>query len=255
MQIHLFAMVRIKLKTTHKVKYCFALDRSQFASTVLWLEDQKIRFYKIEDREALRAIGITADWQKAWDKAYTQLRNDVGMPAELNSQIEELSWLLSYAVRLEYMDNGDLSFNSTHITMVNASYIYITVDTYKEFTAEKVMQLNKPINPTVASTNPFDKMNMVSEDFKNGVENLTQKLKVGKHVDHLVRLQVASRVIHDQLRPEVLNEPIAKGAAYPIKGGDKCAFDDKDVDQAAKILRLLQIQVNAFIEKKKLQCP
>lgn len=29
--------------------------------------------------------------------------------------------------------------------------------------------------------------------------------------------------------------------AFPIKDGGKCAFDDKDVDQAAKILRLLQI--------------
>lgn len=118
---------------------------------------------------------------------------------------------------------------------------------YKEFTAEKVLQLNKPINPTVASSNPFDKMNMMSEDFKGGVESLTQKLKIGHHTDHLVKLQAASRVIHDQLRPEALKEPLPKGAAFPIKSGDKCAFDDKDVDQAAKILRLLQIQIRSNI--------
>lgn len=81
--------------------------RAQFASTVLWLEDQKIRYYKIEDREALRNIDITKDWEPAWELAYKQFQIDVGMPtAILRSAAEELSWLLSYAVRLEYLDNG-----------------------------------------------------------------------------------------------------------------------------------------------------
>lgn len=75
-------------------------DRSQFANTVLWLEDQKIRHYKIEDRTGLRAIGTPN-----WETAYGKYKEDVGM-MKLNNPVEELSWLLSYAVRLEYFDNG-----------------------------------------------------------------------------------------------------------------------------------------------------
>lgn len=102
------------------------------------------------------------------------------------------------------------------------------------------------MNPTIASTNPLDKMNMHSEEFLGGVRVLAAKLNVGEHHNHLVVLEAVSRVIHAKLRPHALLQPIPHGTAFPIKDGDKCAFDDKDVDQAAKILRLLQIQVSVL---------
>lgn len=82
-------------------------DRSHFANTVLWLEDQKIRQYKIEDREPLRAIDVpNLDWEPAWNKFYQKYQMDVRMPtAILTTPAEEISWLLTYAVRLEYTDN------------------------------------------------------------------------------------------------------------------------------------------------------
>lgn len=81
------------------------VDQSQFASTILWLEDQKIRHYKIEDREPLRQIGISDNWLSAWEEAYSKYKGDIKMP-NFKSPLEELSWLMSYAVRLEYLDNG-----------------------------------------------------------------------------------------------------------------------------------------------------
>lgn len=69
------------------------------------MEDQKIRLYKIEDREALRKIGDNPNWDTAWEEAYKKFKNDVGMPA-LDAPAEEVSWLLMHAVKLEYMDNG-----------------------------------------------------------------------------------------------------------------------------------------------------
>lgn len=78
----------------------FNLDATHFASTVLWLEDQKIRLYKIEDREGLRQIG-----KPEWQNAYAKFKIDVGMPT-LNSPIDELSWLMIHAVKLEYLDHG-----------------------------------------------------------------------------------------------------------------------------------------------------
>lgn len=102
----------------------------------------------------------------------------------------------------------------------------------------------KLVDPTIASTNPLDKMNMQSEEFISGVRGLAAKLNVGEHHNHLIVLEAVSRVIYGKLRPEALLQSLPHGTAFPIKDGDKCAFDDKDVDQAAKILRLLQIQVS-----------
>lgn len=68
---------------------------------VLWLEDQKIRHYKIEEREGLR--NIDGD---NWKEAYDIYQRDLVSPATEGQPNEQLNWLLSYAVRLEYADNG-----------------------------------------------------------------------------------------------------------------------------------------------------
>lgn len=87
--------------------YSRPIDQTQFSSTILWLEDQKIRQYKIEDRETLRQIGTSANWLPAWQEAYSKYKRDVNMPV-FNASLEEMSWLMSHAVRLEYLDNGIL---------------------------------------------------------------------------------------------------------------------------------------------------
>ena len=44
-----------------------APDETQFRNCIVWLEDQKIRHYKIEDRGNLRNIP-SSDWPKAYQK-------------------------------------------------------------------------------------------------------------------------------------------------------------------------------------------
>lgn len=68
---------------------------------MLWLEDQKIRHYKIEDRAGLRNIDA-----ESWKEAYDSYQKDLVSPASKGTPNEQLNWLLSYAVRLEYADNG-----------------------------------------------------------------------------------------------------------------------------------------------------
>ena len=46
---------------------CFVSDESQFRNLIVWLEDQKIRHYKIEDREALRNTD-SETWPDAFSK-------------------------------------------------------------------------------------------------------------------------------------------------------------------------------------------
>ena len=46
----------------------FCLDQKQFSSLVVWLEDIKIRLYKIDDRTTLRDTE-----NKQWPAAFTQV--------------------------------------------------------------------------------------------------------------------------------------------------------------------------------------
>lgn len=86
---------------------------------ILWLEDQKIRQYKIETREGLRQMQSN-DWQKAFD---TYIK-DVGCPIPSNKPIEQFEWLLSFAVRLEFADNGILLSIQSCFYYFNACYFF-----------------------------------------------------------------------------------------------------------------------------------
>lgn len=140
---------------------CFfnCTDDQDFASTILWLEDQKIRQYRIEDREPLRNI----DDYPSWSKAFEKYKNDVGVP-KFDTRTEDLDWILGYAVRLEYMDRAD---------------------DFKGITGALVEEAKRPVDPTIASKNPFDSMDMSCEDFEQGVRRLGRMLNIAHHPDHL----------------------------------------------------------------------
>ncbi|XP_036162848.1 RNA transcription, translation and transport factor protein isoform X3 [Myotis myotis] len=75
-------------------------DETEFRNFIVWLEDQKIRHYKIEDRGNLRNIH-SSDWPKFFEKYLT----DVSCPFKIEDRQEAIDWLLGLAVRLEYGDN------------------------------------------------------------------------------------------------------------------------------------------------------
>ncbi|GFN79035.1 upf0568 protein c14orf166 homolog, partial [Plakobranchus ocellatus] len=76
------------------------IDESQFRSLILWLEDQKIRHYKIEDRAALRNVE-----SEEWTKALHEYLLALHCPYSSDNKRSLVDWLLGYAVRLEYGDN------------------------------------------------------------------------------------------------------------------------------------------------------
>lgn len=79
-------------------------DEKQVRNLILWLEDQKIRHYKIEDRGPLRNID-----SPDWIKVFNNYCNDISSPIKSNRLVEHLEWLVTFAVRLEYSDNGKFS--------------------------------------------------------------------------------------------------------------------------------------------------
>lgn len=91
-------------------------DPKQFRATILWLEDQKIRHRKIEDRADLRNF---LDKPNEWTDEYNVYKRELGMPTILKSPTEELAWIIGYAIRLEYYDDG--SFR----TMAKINYNFI----------------------------------------------------------------------------------------------------------------------------------
>lgn len=125
----------------------------------------------------------------------------------------------------------------------------------------KEVEQNKSSAPSVKSVNPFDNLDckfisihnsllslqcsvftVSSPQFEAGVRTLAQKLSVPHHPDHLQVLAAVGRVIKDNLNKEALKQPVLEGKPYPIFEGVGMNQEDADVEQAARILRLLQIQ-------------
>ncbi|XP_046402283.1 RNA transcription, translation and transport factor protein [Ischnura elegans] len=205
-------------------------DDRQFRSLIVWLEDQKIRHYKIEDRENLRNI-TSPDWP-----SYFQQYNKDLVAPDFKKREEQLDWLLSFAVRLDYADNAEK---------------------YKDQTSESVKK-NLSNAPKVVSENPLDNLDFEADEFKKGVNTLAQLLNVTQHPDHLITLSAISKVVTQRLSAEALENPksvIIQGTPFPVQEAD-LGFDTGDyvLNQAAKVLRLLHIHELRDLQTKINEC-
>ena len=78
-------------------------DDKQFRNIVVWLEDQKIRRYKIEERESLRQIQ-----SELWEETFRQYLIDLDCPITSSPKNEILDWLLGLAVHFEFSEKPEL---------------------------------------------------------------------------------------------------------------------------------------------------
>lgn len=79
-------------------------DAEHFRKVILWLENQKIRHYKIDDRKELRDITSTE-----WPKTFEKYCNDVQCPVTKN-MVDQLEWFIGYAIWLEFEDDSKYGF-------------------------------------------------------------------------------------------------------------------------------------------------
>ncbi|XP_077462165.1 RNA transcription, translation and transport factor protein [Stigmatopora argus] len=188
-------------------------DETQFRNIIVWLEDQKIRHYKIEDRGNLRNIP-NSDWPKAFHK-YLQ---DVNCPFGVSERAEAVDWLLGLAVRYEYGDN---------------------LDKYRDCPP---LQATSDIRVT---SDPLVHLDSDSPDFKAGVLALANILKIQRHDDYLVMLKAIRILIQERLSPEAIAKASQSREGVPV-ALDKhiLGFDtgDATLNEAAQILRLLHIE-------------
>lgn len=188
-------------------------DETQFRNCIVWLEDQKIRHYKIEDRGNLRNI-LSSDWPQAYQK-YLQ---DVTCPFGGQERQEALDWLLGLAVRYEYGDNVDKYKNcEPHTSSKNSD----------------------------KSVYPLINLDSSSPEFKAGVMALANILKIQRHDDYLVMLKAIRLLIQERLSPEAISKASQTREGVPV-ALDKhiLGFDtgDATLNEAAQILRLLHIE-------------
>jgi RLL motif-containing protein 1 len=201
-------------------------NQTDYRNLVLWLEDQKIRHYKIDDRAGLRNVN-----SPDWDKQFQQYLHSLDSPKFSRGE-ETMDWLISLAVRFEFADNKD-----TYNKQLNQ------VDT-----------MNGADKPKIVHTNPLDNLDFQSKEFIAGVNNLADCLNVPKHPDHLITLQAVSKYVSTRLTGSAIQDPssvISKGQPYPIKDSNlQIDSSDKDVGLAAKILRLLYITDLRLLQTK-----
>lgn len=179
----------------------------------MWLEDQKIRHYKIEERGNLRNI-LSAEWPQF----YKQFLEDVSCPFSTEERQEALDWLLGLAVRYEYGDNVQKYKTVTPISVSNNG--------------------DQPADPLIH----LDREN---PDFKAGVMALANILKIQRHDDYLIMLKAIRILIQERLSPEAIAKASQSKEGLPV-ALDKhiLGFDtgDATLNEAAQILRLLHIE-------------
>lgn len=215
------SMYRRKLKALgyHHPETFDVNNEDEFRNLVVWLEDQKIRYYKIDERKELR------DTKRIeWTKSLKKYLDDLQCPLDFSQKSSVVDWLLAHAVRVEFAENAE-----TYRAAVQ------TVKKEKVEVIEEQSLDDSLINLTV--DNP---------DLKAGVASLSKLLSLPEHPDHFVLLQAIHSLIEGKLSSlaSKTGKKVNKNTedVIPLRKVD-LGFNtgDSAVNDAAKIIRLLHV--------------
>ena len=198
---------------------------------VVWLEDQKIRHYKIEDRTPVREatgkewVTVFKNYLKALECPY---RVELDLPAVVD-------WLLGVAVRCEYAEAAESNPDLRRGIGEKGSATSLS------------RQMSMPAKGSPLDIPPTD------ETFISGTQALAKLLKIAPHHDPTVLL-AASRIVIQEKLAESVTGKAKEDKEQNGKDTDtykeftitakECGFDlgDPVLSEAAKVLRLLHLQ-------------
>lgn len=191
-----------------------------FRKVTVWLEEQKIRRYTIEDRKDLRDLK-----NESWPQTFAKYCADVQCPVS-GSPISQLEWLIGHAIWLEAENN---------------------VEEYSQNVKEMKLKTKQEAKlPQLKSKNPLDNLDFDSNEFKDGIHAVAKMLRVPQHPNHLLMLKACSKLVRKRLNADCLKNPnskIIQGKPFPIMNIDPgFQFKKSTLQNAAKILSLLYIQ-------------
>ncbi|KAM7435790.1 hypothetical protein ABFA07_014302 [Porites harrisoni] len=213
-------MFRRKLKALgyHNPEAFDVNNDEEVQNLVVWLEDQKIRLYKIEERVELRDVKSSE-----WLKTLRKYLDDLKCPVEFSRKPSVVDWLLAHAVRVEYAENAE-KFNS----------------------AGQREKKEPDEGGTVEGSLDESLINLTVEnpDLKAGVTSLSKLLSLPEHHDHFVLLQALRSLIEGKLSSEAIktDKKGKKADVIPLNKVD-LGFNtgDSAVNEAARIIRLLHV--------------
>lgn len=190
-------------------------DPQHFQKVTVWLEDQKIRQYKIDDRRQLRNI------QDAnWLKVFARYCKDVECPV-LGNELGQLEWLLGYAIWLEVEPRCDGSHKS-------------------------IIEKKAKAKAKTASVDYLKSGDFKGKPFKREVNSLAKLLRVPRHPNQSLTLAACGKLVRERLNPAVLRKPkskIVRGKPFPVMSvAPGFNLTDTALENAAKCLALLYIQ-------------
>lgn len=188
---------------------------------VVWLEDQKIRHYKIDDRAGLREHK-GAEWERSFQQYLKELECPFNFGMHSQSVVD---WLLGVALRYDYKDaskdHPELKCGlDSHGILSQPSKSALDIDTS-------------------------------DATFASGVKALANIMQITHHPDPSVLLEAVRIVIQESLSPSALEVATREKDAKKVKGekqfnvtAKECGFElgDPVLSEAAKVLRLLHIQ-------------
>jgi len=197
---------------------------------VAWLEDTKIRFYKIEDRLSLRTMN------DQWLATFCEYMKQLGCPHTLpaaepaSSWVVVVDWLLAHAIGLVYRDNV-------------------------ESTNEKAQ---KQLETKQSNKIPVDTSDYSSAQFKAALTELTNLLNIPMHEDPNVLLNTIQKMVKSKFSKTTLATIVDSKTTQPTSSalhndtsinGDKFPLgfttgesQTNVVVVASTILRLLYIK-------------
>jgi len=189
-------------------------NEQEFRQFVVWLEDQKIRHNKIEDRGILRDVQ-SSNWTSNFNKYLYELHFPF---PDISNRNVVVDWLLSLAVKLEYGDN---------------------IEKYQSCTAESIKNKQQSSGSGIYNIDPG------SKEFKDFVTKLAKLLNIPMHEDYLITLNAVRIFIQERLTTTNKTDDENKSSkSRKVKLESlELGFETGDpmLDNAAKALRLLHI--------------
>ncbi|TRY78464.1 hypothetical protein TCAL_12932 [Tigriopus californicus] len=226
-----------------------AEDVSQYRHVVAWLEDQKIRFYPIQDRDPLRRVQAP-DWDSHC-QTYVERMQCPASLARRNAQTR-LMWLLNRAVQLQYAQNNPPHQHDKE--EINGAEAKST----NPLSGIDGMKITRPLS-LFNLKRLFQIIIIVKGDeFKSQVAQLAKELKVTPHPDPVITFEACCIVIK-ALVDKRDNESPSKSKEKPTKPFNEPPKKRSDPDdiiinqlqelqkepglcRALKVLRLLNLK-------------